>query len=97
LIAGANGEMYINRSGNAGRMSGGAGDVLIGVVRSFLAQHVPPLKTAVAGVYIHGLAGDFSQIEVVGKTGRNSGPIVGLIATDIINHLSAAIARCQES
>ncbi|HUV30798.1 MAG TPA: NAD(P)H-hydrate dehydratase [Acidobacteriota bacterium] len=51
---------YLNPTGNHGMASGGSGDVLSGIIGSFLAQGMDPLDAAVAGVYVHGLAGDFA-------------------------------------
>jgi NAD(P)H-hydrate epimerase len=39
---------------------GGSGDVLTGVILSLLAQGKEPETAAVAGVYLHGLAGDMA-------------------------------------
>ncbi len=51
-------DMYVNSSGNPGMATGGSGDVLSGIIASFVAQGVDAFKSAVAGVYIHGMAGD---------------------------------------
>lgn len=53
-----NDSVYINTTGNPGLASGGSGDVLSGLIASFCAQGLSPFKAAVAGVYIHGEAGD---------------------------------------
>lgn len=50
--------IYINTTGNPGLASGGSGDVLSGLIGSFCAQGLSPFKAAIAGVYIHGEAGD---------------------------------------
>lgn len=49
---------YINLTGNNGMAKGGSGDVLAGMIASFLAQGMSTEKAAVMGVYYHGLAGD---------------------------------------
>ncbi|MBM4235442.1 MAG: hypothetical protein FJ152_03100, partial [Firmicutes bacterium] len=36
----------------------GSGDLLTGLITSFIAQGICPEKAAMAGTYIHGLAGD---------------------------------------
>ena len=53
--------IYVNKSGNSGMATGGAGDVLAGVIGALLAQKhlsLSPFDAATLGVYIHGLAGD---------------------------------------
>lgn len=50
--------VFVNRTGNPGMATGGSGDVLAGIIASFTAQGINPFKSAIAGVYIHGSAGD---------------------------------------
>ncbi len=50
--------LAVNINGNAGLSKGGSGDVLAGVISSFVAQGTDPFDAAVAGVYLHGKAGD---------------------------------------
>ena len=87
LIADPEGNVFVNTTGNAGMATGGTGDVLTGVIAALLAQHLEPFKAAVAGAYLHGLAGDVFVQENGGAT--------GLIATDVISQIPKAIARCQ--
>lgn len=72
---------YINKIGNPGMATAGSGDVLTGIIASFL-HRLSPYDAAVLGVYLHSLAGDIARQ----KLGEDS-----LIATDIINNLSKAI------
>ena len=51
-------DVYVNMSGNAGMATGGSGDVLAGIIASFVAQKVDSFKSAIAGVNIHGVTGD---------------------------------------
>lgn len=51
-------DMYVNNTGNPGMSTGGCGDVLSGMIASFIAQGVDPFRSAVAAVNIHGMAGD---------------------------------------
>ena len=51
-------DVYVNMSGNPGMATGGSGDVLAGIIASFVAQKVDAFKSAIAGVNIHGVAGD---------------------------------------
>ena len=48
----------INPTGNAGLSTAGTGDVLAGMIGALLAQGVPMLAAARAGVWIHGRAAD---------------------------------------
>ncbi len=58
VIAGPEGEAFINPTGNQGLATAGSGDVLTGIIAGLLAQGVDALEAAASGVYIHGLAGD---------------------------------------
>jgi NAD(P)H-hydrate epimerase len=80
-VASPEGSVYFNSTGNPGMATGGSGDVLTGMLTGILAQGYEPLETAIAGVYLHGLAGDLASQE----TGTD-----GLIASDIINFLPKA-------
>ena len=51
-------DMYVNSSGNPGMATGGSGDVLSGIIAAFVSQGMDAFRSAIAGVYIHGLAGD---------------------------------------
>ena len=53
----------LNFTGNPGMTVGGTGDVLSGIVGTFLAQGADPFEAAVAGAFINGAAGDFVQSE----------------------------------
>ena len=57
-IALPGGEVFFNSTGNPGMATGGSGDVLTGMIASLLAQGYAPSDAAIAGVYLHGLAGD---------------------------------------
>jgi len=48
-----------NFTGNPGMTVGGTGDVLSGIVGTFLAQRADPFEAAVAGAFVNGAAGDF--------------------------------------
>ena len=64
--------------------TGGTGDVLTGIITALLAQNYTPLEAAVAGVFLHGLAGDLA----VSRCGMDS-----LIASDLIESLPAAFLK----
>jgi len=52
-----------NFTGNPGMTVGGTGDILSGIVGTFLAQGADPFEAAVAGAFINGAAGDFVRSE----------------------------------
>ena len=51
-------DIYVNGTGNPGMSTGGSGDVLAGLIASFVAQGIDPFRSAIAGVNIHGAVGD---------------------------------------
>lgn len=59
IIATPDGRVFINNTGNSGLAKGGSGDVLSGMIGSFLAQGYSACESAVLGVYLHGKAADY--------------------------------------
>lgn len=55
---------YRNGTGNPGMAVGGSGDLLAGMIVSFLGQGIAPLEAAACGVWIHGKAGDLCAQEL---------------------------------
>lgn len=49
---------FLNRAGNPGMASGGSGDVLTGVIASFLARGMTPLAATALASFVHSRAGD---------------------------------------
>jgi len=58
VIAGPRGEVYLNSSGGPNLAVAGSGDVLTGMIAALLAQGLNARKASLAGVYLHGVAGD---------------------------------------
>ena len=77
VIASPDGTWWINPSGNAGMASAGMGDALTGLVAGLIAQGAPPLAALLAGVWLHGAAGD-------AVAERNGGPL-GVTASELID------------
>jgi NAD(P)H-hydrate epimerase len=89
LIAGPDGRVFVNPTGNAGLGTAGAGDTLTGIITGFIAQAFATLKdkadalsATIAALYIGGLAGDLAAQELGMRT---------MVASDIREHFSAAI------
>ena len=79
----ANGDVWINSTGNPGMATGGMGDVLTGIIAGLMAQGISSERAAALGVYIHGLAAD----RVAEALGMH-----GLLASDVLKAVPAAIA-----
>jgi NAD(P)H-hydrate epimerase len=75
-------EIYINTTGNPGMATGGSGDVLAGIIGGLAAQGLTGMNAALAGVFVHGLAGDLGAA-ALGE--------YGLIASDIAAMTGRAI------
>ncbi|MCC8096613.1 MAG: NAD(P)H-hydrate dehydratase [Tannerellaceae bacterium] len=54
------GKVFFNSTGNPGMSTAGSGDVLTGVILGLLSQRYEPETAAVAGVFLHGTAGDLA-------------------------------------
>lgn len=50
--------VFVNTNGNPAMAMGGTGDMLSGIISSFVAQGINAFDAAKAGVFIHGRAGD---------------------------------------
>ena len=84
VVASPSGKTSVNTTGNPGMATGGMGDVLTGVIAGLIGQGMAPFEAAVAGVRLHGIAGDLAA--------QALGP-VGLLARDVVAQLPAAINR----
>ena len=74
--------LAMSLSGNPGMASGGMGDVLSGIVGSFLAQGVPAGAAARLGTELHAVAGD----RAAQRVGR-----IALLPMDVIDELGALL------
>ena len=82
IVADTDGKYEINQTGNPGMATGGTGDVLSGVIASFIGQGLNPYDAAVLSVYLHGRAGDIAA---------NEKGFYSLIASDVVEKLPMAI------
>ncbi len=85
-VALPDGKLFFNSTGNPGMATAGSGDVLTGFILGLLAQKIPPHHAAMAGVFLHGLAGDLAAVEK---------SFNALIAGDIIDSLGKAFLELQ--
>lgn len=58
IIANPRGRIWRNSTGNSGLARGGSGDILTGMIGSFLALGMDPSEAAVCAVWLHGAAAD---------------------------------------
>ena len=87
VVAHYDGSCFVNATGNVGLASGGTGDVLSGIIGSFLAQGVSALEAAKLGVYVHGAAADALVAKGIGPAGLTASE-VSIEARNVINQLS---------
>jgi hydroxyethylthiazole kinase-like uncharacterized protein yjeF len=84
LIALPDGEVFINPTGNSGMATGGTGDVLTGLLGGLVAQDPnEPAPAVIAGVCLHGQAGDLAA----SRLGKRA-----MLASDIIASLGDAFS-----
>ncbi len=84
VIASPDGAACINPFATPALATAGTGDVLAGAIAGLLAQGVSPFEAAVAGAYVHGLAGQMVSEE----TG-----LTGAVAGDLLNKLPLSLRR----
>jgi len=87
VIAGPDGEFYVNWTGNAGMATGGSGDVLTGSIAGLIGQGLSPREASITAVFLHGKAGDIA---------RDRKGEMGLVAGDILDLLPEAVIRVAE-
>ena len=76
--------VFVNMSGKPAMAMGGTGDMLSGIIGSFVAQGINPYDAAKAGVYIHGCAGD-EAAKAISQRGRT--------VFDMIDRLGALMSE----
>ena len=82
MVAGKDGTLYINSSGNSAMAKAGSGDVLTGIIAGLTAIGMEEGQAALMGVYLHGRAGDAAAM----KTGQHS-----LLASDRAHAIGASM------
>ena len=87
VVAEPGGRVLVSAIGHPGMATGGAGDVLAGMIGAWLATTDDLLTRAAAAVYVHGLAGE--------SAARQYGD--GLLASDLVDAFAKAWLRLGES
>ena len=78
VVAAPDGRACVSPFANPALASAGTGDVLAGVIGGLLAQGIGPYDAAVAGVHLHGSAGERVRAELGDA---------GLLASDLLPHI----------
>ncbi|MCL2638369.1 MAG: NAD(P)H-hydrate dehydratase [Oscillospiraceae bacterium] len=78
VVAAPDGKVFVNITGNPGLAKGGSGDVLTGMIASFITQGVRPTEAAMLAVYLHGLTADYLA-ESIALSGIMAGDIAEIL------------------
>lgn len=87
VIAAPDGRVALNPFADPALATAGTGDVLSGLIAGLLAQGMAPFEAAVAGAYIHGLAGQMAG-ELVGSRAA--------MATDVLDGVVEAWREIED-
>ena len=86
VVASPDGRACVSPFANPALASAGTGDVLAGVIGGLLAQGMAPYAAAVAGVYLHGSAGERIRAQIGDA---------GLVASDLLPYLPRVMQRLR--
>lgn len=87
IIAAPHGRTVVMPFANPALAKAGSGDVLAGAIVGLRAQRLAPFEAAVAGAYLHGLAGELAR-ESLGPMAVVAGDLIGHLpmATQLVSH-----------
>ena len=85
VVALPDGTVYLNNTGTPAMATGGSGDVLTGLLAALIGQGLTVADAAVAGVYLHGLAGELAA--------HGS---IGLAASELLSMIPEARKQVKE-
>jgi hydroxyethylthiazole kinase-like uncharacterized protein yjeF len=86
VVAAPDGRVMVVPFANAGLATAGSGDVLAGAIVGLRAQGMAAFEAAVAGAYLHGLAGELARADLGD---------MGLVAGDLPPRLPLALRRIR--
>lgn len=86
VAASPDGRVRINRTGNPGMATGGSGDVLAGIIASFVAQGKGCFESACMGAFVHGLSGDVCA---------NKYSRISMLPCDIVDNLYVVFRQIE--
>ncbi len=86
IIAGPDGEIAVNLTGAPNMATAGMGDLLTGIIASFLGQGLSPFRATVLGAYVHGQAGQLAW---------KNGKTCGLLAHELAERLPFALTQLK--
>ena len=81
ICAFPDGPWFINTRGTPGMASAGMGDVLTGIIAALLAQGASPQGALLAGVHLHGAAGDELAAGAHGPIGITASEVIAAART----------------
>lgn len=84
IIATPDGEVYINPYGHDALGKGGSGDVLTGLITSFLAQGAAPVDALIVASYLHARAGE-EQAKVLSHYGVMPLDLLDWVKSECLN------------
>jgi len=88
IIMSPDGRININTTGNPSLAIMGSGDILTGIIGSFLAGGVAAFESAAAGAYIHGLASDYASVSIASE---------GIMPHEISSFIPNAVERVRKN
>jgi NAD(P)H-hydrate epimerase len=88
VVAEPGGRTMVLPFANAGLATAGSGDVLAGAIVGLRAQGMSAFEAAVAGAYLHGLAGELVRDELGD---------MGMVAGDLTRRLPLALLSIRQA